>query len=405
MTLTDWRDEDILKMPRDFPPGPLFTMPPVFTELQDSRRLCPVEMPSGDRLWLVTRYEDVRFVLHDPRFSRDLVFPGAPRMAGEDLTSVDGSLFNTEGDRHARLRGVVSSYFTRGMADQWGSLMRGYANVLLDHMVGNGRSDDLISAFSVPLIARFARALMGLSGQEYAWVQRSIRQQLDLSGDQAQIAGRTAAVSQLAERLLSRAQADADAAPGLVMTLVQATHEGRMTWQEAVGTTGFLLMNVTEPLLPPLTVGVMTLLLHPEQLAECRCDPRLWPEAVREVLRYHNNAITNFPRVVQEDLEYGGTRIARGEGILTSALAAAHDPRAYADPGTFTIHRREKTSIYFGASSHFCLGAALVPVVLAAAYEVLFTRLGALRLAVEEHQVRMADDSFFPCPAHLPVAW
>src|SRR3954451_15388668 len=101
-------------------------------------------------------------------------------------------------------------------------------------------------------------------------------------------------------------------------------------------------MDAADPLVPLRTVGIMTLLRHPRQLGECVRGPELWPEAVREVLRYHNNGITNFPRVALEDVERHGVRVFAGEGVITSALAAAHDPREFTDPHLFDVRRREK---------------------------------------------------------------
>lgn len=405
MDLVDIPETDVLRFPRDFPPGPLFTVPPVLAALRDHRPLCPVQMPSGNRFWLVTRYADLRLVMNDPRFSRDLVFPGAPRMAGDDLTSVEGSLFNMEGDDHTRLRGVLGSYFTRRSADAWRAAARGHAHDLLDRMERGGPPTDLVAEFSEPFVSRLAGDLMGISAEEHAGVQEQIRRQLDLLGDQEQITSATAAVAEFAARLVDRSGDRPGEASGPAATLARAAREGAVSRREAVSTTGLLLMNVTDPLVPPLTVGVMTLLLHTGQLADCVRDPRLWPEAVREVLRYHNNGITNFPRVALENVELHGVRIARGEGVITSALAATHDPREFTDPDVFDIHRKEKGSVFFGAGPHFCLGSVLATEVLSTAYAALFERLPGLRLATEPSMVEKADDNFFACPATLPVTW
>ncbi|MGC0417170.1 cytochrome P450 [Embleya sp. AB8] len=408
MALTDLAETEVLRIPQDFPPGPLFTIPPILATLRDDRPLCPVVMPSGNRLWLVTRYADVRLVMHDPRFSRDLVFAGAPRMAGDDLTSVEGSLFNMEGDDHAHLRSVLGAYFTRRTADGWRVTTERHAHDLVDRLerAGPAGSVDLVTSFSEPLVARFATELMGIDNDEHARAQVQIRRQLDLSGTPEQIRAATAAVAALAEELVDRADGHTPGrSGGPVGTLAQAAREGTISRREAVGTTGLLLMNVTDPLVPPLTVGTMTLLLHDDQLAACRRDPRLWPEAAREVLRYHNNGITNFPRVALEDIDLHGIRVSKGEGVITSTLAAAHDPREFADPGVFDLRRTEKGSVFFGAGTHFCLGSVLAQVVVATAYAVLFARLPGLRLAVAPHTVEKADDSFFACPATLPVTW
>lgn len=52
--------------------------PQLYAKLQEQERVARVTMPSGDPAFLVTRYEDVRFVLADPRFSVDSRKPGSP---------------------------------------------------------------------------------------------------------------------------------------------------------------------------------------------------------------------------------------------------------------------------------------------------------------------------------------
>jgi cytochrome P450 len=43
----------------------------VFARLRESRPVTPVDL-AGGRAWLVTRYEDVRSALADPRLAKDL---------------------------------------------------------------------------------------------------------------------------------------------------------------------------------------------------------------------------------------------------------------------------------------------------------------------------------------------
>ena len=51
-----------------------------FGRLRESRPVAPVLMPNYGRAWVVTRYEDVRAVLTDPRMSKDVhQWPGGGR--------------------------------------------------------------------------------------------------------------------------------------------------------------------------------------------------------------------------------------------------------------------------------------------------------------------------------------
>lgn len=401
MGIYDLATADLAVLPDDFPPGPLFTAPPFLARLRAERPVCPVIMPSRNRLWLVTRFADVREVMVNPVFSRELTFPDAPRMAGADLTSIPGSLFNLEDADHARVRRPLTTYFNRAAIAAWGAHVQHHANELLDAIESNGDGAELVAAFCEPLVARLAGELLGISTDEYEWVQGSIRRQLNLEGTPEEIAAASAEILEFSGRLVARSRTAGLSNP--VAALTAAAGRGEISAQEAVATTSLLLMNVTDPLIPPLTTGPLTLLAHPGQLAACQADRALWPEAVAEILRYHNNGITNFPRVALADTELAGVRIAKGEGVITSNLAASHDPERFADPDRFDLRRDDKGTIFFGAGAHFCLGAAFAPVVLATAYEALFARFPKLRVATDPHTIPRGDGGFFARPQYLPV--
>ncbi|MEV1173958.1 cytochrome P450, partial [Nonomuraea sp. NPDC049784] len=62
-------------------------------EWAELRRQCPVariKLPSGDEAKLVTRYEDVKQVLSDPRFTRQLNADDAARISANQ----SGGVFN-----------------------------------------------------------------------------------------------------------------------------------------------------------------------------------------------------------------------------------------------------------------------------------------------------------------------
>jgi len=53
--------------------------------------------------------------------------------------------------------------------------------------------------------------------------------------------------------------------------------------------------------------GVVTLLQHPNQLAELKADPKKWSAPfVEELCRYHTASAMAIRRVAKEDVEIGG---------------------------------------------------------------------------------------------------
>ncbi|WP_156688100.1 cytochrome P450 [Mycobacterium sp. Marseille-P9652] len=107
-----------------------------------------------------------------------------------------------------------------------------------------------------------------------------------------------------------------------------------------------------------LSSGLLTLLRHPDQLAELRADPSLLPGAVEEIVRY-DNPLHYFRRTALVDTELAGTRIAAGDKVAMYYTSANRDDAVFTSPQTFDIHRRPNHHLSFGFGSHFCLGVHL----------------------------------------------
>ena len=100
--------------------------PAEWAELRSGCPVARVRMVSGDEALLATRYDDVRELLADPRFTRQLSSPDAARIGDSE----SGGIFNeggtaaemTAGEAHARWRRLVGRSFT---AKRVGALRRG----------------------------------------------------------------------------------------------------------------------------------------------------------------------------------------------------------------------------------------------------------------------------------------
>lgn len=97
---------------RSYPFGPAagLELDPLYARLRDEEPLARVRLPYGEEAWLLTRYDDVRTALGDPRFSfaqaavRDTPRLGPQRM-GAILTDLDPP-------EHTRLRRLPAHAFT-----------------------------------------------------------------------------------------------------------------------------------------------------------------------------------------------------------------------------------------------------------------------------------------------------
>ena len=100
--------EPVLEIP--FEDAFRFDPSPTFGELRENRPVARVRTLAGAEVWLVTRYDDVKLVLADPRFSRAAVVKqGAPRVAL--AKPMPNSLTTTDPPEHTRLRRLVVPTF------------------------------------------------------------------------------------------------------------------------------------------------------------------------------------------------------------------------------------------------------------------------------------------------------
>ena len=83
-----------------------------FARLRESRPVAPVRMPGYGRAWVVTRYEDVRAVLTDPRMAKDVHrWPGGGRSRPSEATGVYAHMLHADPPDHTRLRRLVQKAF------------------------------------------------------------------------------------------------------------------------------------------------------------------------------------------------------------------------------------------------------------------------------------------------------
>jgi cytochrome P450 len=122
------------------------------------RQQCPVarvKLPSGDEALLLTRYDDVRQVLSDPRFYR----PSNADDAARIQTSESGGIFNNKertaipqrGEGHQRLRRMIGKWFTVKRINALRSGIEAMAERLVDDMVKQGQPADLQANVGLPL--------------------------------------------------------------------------------------------------------------------------------------------------------------------------------------------------------------------------------------------------------------
>jgi cytochrome P450 len=130
-----------------------------------------------------------------------------------------------------------------------------------------------------------------------------------------------------------------------------------------------------------MTGGLQALIEHPDQWARLRADPSLLTTAVDEMIRWVS-PVRHFTRTAQADTELAGTKIAKGDLVYLSYLAANRDPRVFENPHAFDVGRANADRhVAFGFGAHFCLGAQLARMELRTLFRDLLPRLENVEFA------------------------
>jgi cytochrome P450 len=189
------------------------------------------------------------------------------------------------------------------------------------------------------------------------------------------------------ERLVEKKQREPDDA--LVSALI-ATRDGGecLNHQELMSTIFQLIVAGHDTTASLIGNSVVSLLRHPEALAEVRADPTRLPAAIEELMRFDAPVPHATFRYAREAIELGGVTIPAGAQVLINLAAAGRDELVCPAPDVLDIDRAEVRHLGFGHGIHFCLGAPLARMEGNVALGRLIGRFPDLRLAVPFEQLR-----------------
>ncbi|WP_327010440.1 cytochrome P450 [Dactylosporangium sp. NBC_01737] len=388
-----------------FPPPRTDPMlpPPAYEEL---RKGCPVRVdyPYGQEAWLLTRYDDVRSTLADPRISSDSNNPDLPRLHPFPPGPSNVSFAHMDDPDHSRLRRALTSEFTYRRTQTMRPGIERAVNGLLDRMEQLSPPVDLFTTYALPVPSLIMCELLGVppEGQQFFHERTQI---VAGTAPQDQVKVAYAELYTYMDELVTAKEKDPQ--DDLLSRVAQKYVPDQISHDEFVGMARILLIAGHETTASMIALSVVTLLQHPEQLAALRADPQLMGGAVDELLRYYSINISGIVRAATEDIDVGGHHIAKGDGITFSLLAADHDERQFPDPERFDIRRPNAAShLAFGHGVHQCLGKSMAKLELEIALSALLTRFPGLKLAAEVADLPFrADDRFIYGIDALPVTW
>ena len=363
----------------------------------------------GLPVWVVTRYEEAREALGDPRLAKNadgtlralhakLPAEADGRVFGGDLAA---HMLNMDPPDHTRLRKLVVKAFTPRRVESLRPRVEAITAELLDAMARESEVD-LLDAFAFPLPIRVICELLGVDESRRDDFRAWTNAILDASEDRAQAAEAIGAMTEyLLELIEAKRQRPAD---DLLTALIQVSaDEDRLSVHELVSMVFLLLVAGHETTVNLIGNGVLALLRHPDQWAALRANPDLVDGAVEEILRYDGPVMHGTFRHTTAPVRLGGVEIPEGELVWVGLSSANRDPRQFPDPDRFDIGRDAHGHVAFGHGIHFCLGASLARLEGQVAVRRLVERFPGMALAVPPEQLRWRPSTLVHGLEELPV--
>lgn len=355
-------------------------------------RLRELEPVHRSRLgvWVLSRYDDCRTMLRDPRFDRGDTFVRIAKLTfGRNwrrhsaVAINENMMLNTSGGEHARLRGLISKAFTPRSVERLGPFVQRTVDELLDPVAEAG-GGEILGA----LAHRLPVVVMG----EMLGVPPADRERLG-----ALVLRATAVLESASAKTMAAANAAADELRDYFLTLVRGmrrqpsddllsalvhvdvdgdrlTDDELMTMAIHLFAAGF---ETTEKLIGN---GLLGLLTHPDQMALLRRDPALFVTLPDELLRY-DGSVQIAARVTAAEVGVGGRRLPAGEMVFALLAAGNRDPARYEQPDRLDLTRTAIHPLSLGGGVHHCIGAALARLEIDAAFRTLLSRFESIELS------------------------
>ncbi|MFF4082595.1 cytochrome P450 [Streptomyces sp. NPDC001777] len=363
-------------------------------------------LPDGTPVWHFTRYDHVRQVLADGRFTRAVL----PAAATSPLTDAPDAMTKQDGIGHMRLRRTAKGVFTPHAVDRLTPMVAEVTDRLVEDLAEHGPPADLVDRYTRPLPIAVMNKLLGVHDVDDARLLRWT--ELAFPGPSVpehEVAEAAREFTEFAIRLMT----DRRHAPGpdLISTLVRAAdREGGIPESQLVNFVTTLVVAGYDTTMTMLGNILLYLLgERPQDWARLGSDEAaagLVADRLTHLIPLNDPAKRFNPLRATDDQEVGGATVRSGDLVTLDRVAAGRDPAAFpGDPFADLFAPLEHPTLAFGGGQHYCLGVSLARAELRLALHRLAARFPGLRLTVPADTVEWRASALTRNPRHLPVTW
>jgi cytochrome P450 len=236
-------------------PPPLFNREfiddpyPAYAWLREHAPVHRTRLPNGVEAYLVTRYEDARAMLADPRLSKNAVTsypdwqPGRTGIPGEHRSGIAAHLLNLDPPDHTRLRRLVSKAFTPRRVADFEPRVIEIADRLLDAF--DPEPVDLVRAYAFPLPVIVICEMLGVPPEDQTIFHEWANGMIERSGPRGGVGRSVRRVRGYLKELIHKkrlALPDDPADDDLLSALIRASDHGEQLTEDEAAAMAFILL-------------------------------------------------------------------------------------------------------------------------------------------------------------------
>jgi pimeloyl-[acyl-carrier protein] synthase len=366
-------------------------------QLNELREHSPIFWSKNQKAWIVTGHAEVTEGFHGKlpltanRLPRLLTFmpePEASRRIPYTIGILPRFLISLDPPEQQRVRKLMMRAFSRKIAESYRPFVREVIHSTLDEAAARGELE-FVENVARRIPARVILKLMGLDEgllprlRHWAWAQTS-----GLSGG-----GTTPEILDECEKAFLEmkeifdveiARRKADPREDFISALVHAEEDGqRLSHEDILATCYLTLIAGHDTTANSLGLGTAALAGNRSAWDLIRSmQPEQMDGAVMEISRYIAMS-TTMSRVVNEDFEWKGNLLRRGQIVYLMIAGANRDPAVFDHPEALDLARPQGPNMTFAPGLHFCIGHFLAKMQLGEFFQALVARFAAVELLDE----------------------
>jgi cytochrome P450 len=355
----------------------------------------------GHPTWALSRYQDIRDGLVDPRLSAD-TFPPELKLEGEEDTIM---FARADDPDHNRVRKMLTSDFTFRRCESMRPQIQRIVDDHIDAMITKGPPSDLVRNFGLPVPSLVIALLLGVPPEDLSDFQEYTGSALEASATDEQRGQAWGLMYGYIQQLVEK-KTDNPGDDLISRLVVEQLQTGQINSSTVVLSAITMLVAGHETTANMISLGTLTLLDHPEvwTMLGDTDDAGEIAKVVEELMRYLSIVHSQVGRIALEDLELGGQQIRKGDWVMMNIPAGNWDTEFTENPQVFDIERNNRGHVGFGYGVHNCIGANLARVEMQIAFSTLARRFPNLKLAAPTDELKFKNSDIYGM-AELPVSW